>query len=93
MYFDKVPIIKALIVYGYKENRNSLIGALVHPNYEYVAGAGIQNIQKAIEEEVDKINYGLPTFKRIEKVEIHEEDFQRTRLGKIKRHKHVENAF
>jgi len=88
-HFDKLPIVKAVLVYGAKGARNSFIAALVHPDYEYAQSAEISDIEAAVHKEVDRINSKLPVFKRIEKVTIHISDFERTRLGKIKRYKHV----
>lgn len=88
-YFKEIPIVKAVIIYGEKEARNTLIAALVHPDHDYVKSAKTADVKAAVQKEIDKINENLPVFKKIEKVTIRENDFERTTIGKIKRHKHI----
>jgi len=88
-YFREIPLVKAVIVYGEKKAQNTLIAALVHPDYDYAKSANIADLEAALQKEIDKINENLPVYKQIEKIRLQENDFERTSIGKIKRHKHI----
>jgi long-chain acyl-CoA synthetase len=86
---EKIPLIKGVFVCGKKHNASTIITACIHPDYEYINEADISDSYSEIEREIAKINSTLPPHKRIQKIEIHEDDFEKTALGKVKRHMHM----
>lgn len=85
----KLNIINSVFVCGKKHNGNTVITALIYPDYEYVQKANINDISLELETEVSKLNENLPPHKRIQKIELCEEGFSKTALGKIKRYMYV----
>ena len=74
------------------DGQDDAIAATIKPDMEEVTAAigeeaakDIAAIEKLLWEEVDKINETLPLFKKIKKVVIRMEDFEKTTGKKIKR--------
>ncbi len=67
---------------------NSALTALVYPDYAALKRLGIKSAdtQKYIEDEVRKANKELPNYAQIKKVELMEDDFERTPKKSIKRY-------
>lgn len=67
---------------------NSSLTALVYPDYAALKKFGIKSAdtQKYVEEQVRKANRELPNFAQIKKVELMEDDFERTPKKSIKRY-------
>ena len=85
---ENLPLIKSVFVYAKEHNNLSMITACVHPDFEYARENGIEDIQAELEQQTAKINASLPFYKRIQKIELCEDDFEKTPLGKVKRHKY-----
>lgn len=91
-YLSKVPYIKESMVMG-KESKGSdeiLIFASIFPDMEEVTEVLGDNPSVKAQEfliwtEIDKINKELPYFKRIKKISIRTEEFEKTTGKKIKR--------
>jgi len=91
-YLSKIPYIKESMVMG-KESKESdeiLIFASIFPDMEEVtevlgANPSIKAQEFLIWTEIDKINKELPYFKRIKKISIRSEEFEKTTGKKIKR--------
>ncbi len=75
------------------------LGALIFPNYEaidrYAGTKGItmtpDQVEELIRNEVRTISRQFPDYKRIRKIKIHPEEFQRTSTRKIKRYLYHEH--
>ena len=85
---ENLPLIKSVFVYAKEHNNLSMITACVHPDFEYARENGIEGIQAELEQQTAKINASLPFYKRIQIIELRENDFEKTPLGKVKRHKY-----
>jgi long-chain acyl-CoA synthetase len=83
---EKLPLIKSLFICGKKYKNTLMITACIYPDYEYANNNGISDIKHTLEREIGVINTTLPLYKRIRKVEIYENDFDKTALGKVKRY-------
>ena len=59
--------------------------AEIYPNTDYVNAVGITDIEKAFEAKTEEVNADLPLYKRITKLIVREEEFDKTSSGKIKR--------
>ena len=81
--FDGEPLIMEILVYG----DESIIAAEVYPNYEYAKVNGIDDIQRAIEDIVNKHNLDMPTYSRIVNVNIRKVPFEKNSSKKIVREK------
>ena len=93
-YLAKIPYVEECMVWSAEdENANDItISATIKPDMEEVENvlgkekaADEDAIQKLLWEEVDKVNENLPLFKKIKKVIVRTEDFEKTTGKKIKR--------
>ena len=92
-YLGKVPYISECFVWADTddEGQDSVIVATVKPDIEEIAAVigkkaeKPAEIEKLIWKEVDRINAKLPAFKRIVRIVIRFEDFEKTTAHKIKR--------
>ncbi len=74
--------------------------ALIYPHYEKLEEYSISKNIKLSEEdirlllrgEIEKVNTGLPIYKRITRFEIREEEFPKTTTQKIKRHLFIDRG-
>jgi len=65
---------------------NSILTAVIHPDLEKVKEEKVDNIYENLKwEVVDKYNQKAPDYKKILDVKIINEDFPKTKIGKIKR--------
>ena len=62
-----------------------VIKAEVFPDYDYLDKKKVKNVQEEIQNIVDKYNRELPSYKRINKVYIRKDEFEKTTSQKIKR--------
>ncbi len=88
-YLSKYPEIKECLVYG-KDNEttgDTDICAEIFPDFDLFKGQDDHKIKAAIEEIVRDVNEPLPMFKKIRKVHIRKEEFEKTTTQKIKRYK------
>lgn len=91
----KIPYVAESLVWAGTEegsSNNDVIAATIIPDKEEVAlalgeekAADHAEVEKLLWAEVDKINKSLPLFKRIQKINLREEDFEKTTAKKIKR--------
>ena len=92
-YLYNSPFVKECMVYGkdVDENDETLIVASIFPDQEEIGEELGENpteeaIEKLIWAEVDKVNGNVPFFKKIKKVKIRKEEFEKTTGKKIIRH-------
>ncbi|MBR4860708.1 MAG: AMP-binding protein [Firmicutes bacterium] len=91
----KIPYVAESLVWAGTEegsSNNDVIAATIIPDKEEVAlalgeekAADSAEVEKLLWAEVDKINKTLPLFKRIQKINLREADFEKTTAKKIKR--------
>lgn len=91
----KIPYAAESLVWAGTEegsSNNDVISATIIPDKEEVAlvlgeekAADSAEVEKLLWAEVDKINKTLPLFKLIQKINLREEDFEKTTAKKIKR--------
>ena len=62
-----------------------VIKAEVFPDYDYLDKKKVKNVQEEIQNIVDRYNRELPSYKRINKVYIRKDEFEKTTSQKIKR--------
>ncbi len=90
---SKIPFIKECVVWGADGGAESdtVIVATVVPNVEAFAEAGTEApsneaMESTIWAEIKKINKDLVTYKRIQRMELRMEEFEKTTTHKIKRY-------
>ncbi len=87
-YLGLSELIAECAVVGRKDEAGEvLITALVYPDYDKFEGKTPEEIQAAIEAEVEAVNKKLPTFKHIGLCEIRETEFEKNTSRKILRYK------
>jgi len=93
-YLGKVPYVSESMVWAESDEsgQDDIITATIKPDMEEVTAAlGEETakdtvaIEKLLWSEVDKINESLPLFKKIKKIIVRTEDFEKTTGKKIKR--------
>ena len=85
-HLSHCDLISESIVLGRKsESGETVITALIHPNYDKFDGKSDEEIESTLREAVNEINRSLPSFKHMTDIEIHKEEFEKTTTKKIKR--------
>ena len=93
-YLSKVPYVSESMVWAESDEagQDDVIAATIKPDMEEVTAAigeeaagDTAAIEKLLWAEVDKINESLPLFKKIKKIVVRTEDFEKTTGKKIKR--------
>ena len=93
-YLGKVPYVSESMVWAESDEagQDDIITATIKPDMEEVAAAlgeeaakDTAAIEKLLWSEVDRINADLPLFKKIKKIVVRTEDFEKTTGKKIKR--------
>ncbi len=93
-YLGKVSLVSESMVWASRDEsgQDDLIVATIKPDMEEVEAAigkdaaeDSAQVEKLMWSEVDKINEGLPFFKKIKKINIRKDEFEKTTGKKIKR--------
>ena len=87
----RIELVSECVVVG-KENASgeTVITALVYPNFEKASEMGlvdINAIKDEVKREIQELNKKLPIFKQIRGIEIRKTEFEKTTTKKIKRSK------
>lgn len=87
-HLGTVEEISECVVVGRKDARtgNIILTALIHPDYSMFKGKEPAEIRTFFKEKIEEINRSLVSYKRVQKIEIVEEPFEKTTSRKIKRH-------
>lgn len=79
---SKTDLIEEVVIIEYK----SLLTAVVYPNFEKVKENKITNILETLKNDViDKYNNKAPNYKKILDIKITQQEFPKTKIGKIRR--------
>lgn len=89
-FLSKIPYVAESMVWGAEEKGDIVIVAAIRPDMEEVEaaigkGSDQEAVKKLLWAEVDKINAELPMFKKIRKLAIRNEEFEKNTSKKIKR--------
>ena len=85
------PFIEEVLVYGTvdKSDGDVIVRAEVYPNYdalkEQFGEITEDGIKDAIKECIENVNDKMPTYKRVKRFKLREEEFEKTSTRKIKR--------
>ncbi|MBE7025924.1 MAG: long-chain fatty acid--CoA ligase [Ruminococcaceae bacterium] len=91
-YLNRAPIVAESMVYGIDlPDGDAQIAVQILPDLEEAKAVLGENytdeqLQKAVEEAVKEVNDSLQGYKRVSKVIVRKEDFEKTTTKKIKRH-------
>lgn len=83
---EPIPLIKIGYVCARVVNKVQFVTACIFPDHDFAKANGITDIQTELERCIEKINMNLPRYKRIQNIEVFDNDFEKTALGKVKRH-------
>jgi len=87
-YINNTDIIAESVVIGRKKDENdTVITALVYPNYDMFKDCTKEEIYNAISDHITAVNKKLPTFKHISAIELRETEFEKNTSRKIMRYK------
>ena len=86
-YLEDIEQISECVVVGRKDESGATkLYVLIYPTAEFSAEKSSDEMKSFFEEEINKINHKLPTFKQISYVEMRDTEFEKTSSRKIKRH-------
>lgn len=80
--FGSEPLVNEVLICG-EDNR---IVAEIYPDYDYAESNGIDDIETALEEIIEKMNVTAKASHIISRIKVYTEPLERTDSGKIKRH-------
>lgn len=78
---------EAVVIGRRQENGETVITAVIFPEYEKLSGKSKEEAEAAVRAEVTAINRTLPVYKQIRAVEIRETEFEKTTSKKVIRYK------
>jgi long-chain acyl-CoA synthetase len=91
-YIGRIPYVSESLIWGKdsEETGETLIFASIRADYDEVKEVLGENytdeqVEALIWKEIDKLNTDLPFFKRIKKIDVRKEEFEKTTGKKIKR--------
>ncbi len=87
--YYKENFVKDCLIKEDTMNDEPVIAIEIFPYAPVVEGKSPEEIQKMAEDVVAKVNAAMPTFKRVTKVIVRNEDFKRTGAMKIDRKAHI----
>ena len=90
-YLSPCPLIEEVVVAGMNDDKTGeyVVGAYIYPSAAECKERGLvtkEEICDAMTEEIKQINKKLVGFKRVSKIIIREEPFEKTSTRKVKRH-------
>ena len=87
-YYSKSPFIQEICVFLTQDPTSSkdTLSAAILPNYTNLKTKGITQVKDRMRWEIENISRKLPSYKRVKKYTIVNEQLPKTALGKIKRY-------
>ena len=86
-YLYKLDVINECVVVAREVGGETLLTAVVYPEYTRFEGADAEQIKETIKAEIMAVNKHLPVFKQIRNIEIKKNEFEKTTSKKIIRYK------
>lgn len=96
LYLNTNPIIEESIVYADDVDDETLVSAMIYPNYDQIKNnlkrqeITKEDVERTVDEAVKDVNKKLPKYKKIRSYDISEEEFEKTTTKKIKRQANIE---
>lgn len=96
LYLNTNPIIEESIVFADDVDDETLVSAMIYPNYEQIKNnlkrqdITKEDIEKTVDEAVKDVNKKLPKYKKIRSYDISETEFEKTTTKKIKRQANID---
>ena len=84
--FAGVDLVQEIVVYG----SGDIIAAEIYPNFPWAREFEIKDINKALNNEIKKVNEKLASYQRIMQVRVRQKPFPKTSSNKISRVKYFE---
>ena len=90
-YLENIPVVEEVVVVGDEDKETGVVSvvALVYPNHDECEKLGLlekDDVYNHINEEIQKINKKVASYKHINRLELRDEPFEKTTSRKIKRH-------
>ena len=96
LYLNNNPVIEESIVFADDVDDETLVSAMIYPNYEQIKNnlkrqeLTKEDIEKTVDEAVKDVNKKLPKYKKIRNYDISETEFEKTTTKKIKRQVNID---
>lgn len=84
------PWVTSVLVNSESNVNGEYLVANIYPDYEYAQLHQESDVRDKIELHVKNMNQKLPSFKRISRINIEKQDFEKNMLGKAKRNKYLQ---
>lgn len=91
-YIMKSDYVEEVIVWGKDEEKSgdTIVCADIFPSKEHIKevhnSISDDELKRILNEEIEKVNEKMPTYKRVKRINIRDEEFEKTTSQKIKRH-------
>ncbi len=87
-YVSGIPLVMETVAYGVHAGESDddvQLALQVYPNPELTAGMSAYEIMRTLEDEIQKVNSTLPSYKQIQMIKVRDIPFEKTASKKIKR--------
>lgn len=89
---QKISLVKSVFVDSCVRNNTNMLVAHIYLDWDEIPESERECIKIKIETEIKEVNKTFPLHKRIVSIDIVEQDFEKSSLGKIKRYKYNEEV-
>ncbi|MEA4893184.1 MAG: AMP-binding protein [Peptococcaceae bacterium] len=87
-YLKDIPLIKEVVAYGAISGDSTddvRLAVIIYPDEKAAEGLAPYEVLEQLQQEINKINQKLPSYKQIQMVNLRNEEFEKTAAKKIKR--------
>ncbi len=87
-YVSGIPLVMEAVAYGVHAGESDddvQLALQVYPNPKLAAGMSAYEIMRTLEDEIQKVNSALPSYKQIQMIKVRDIPFEKTASKKIKR--------
>ena len=91
-YLNKCDYIKEVVVWGVEDEKtgDTIVAAEIFPDQSVVekefGKITEEGLRRLLKKSIDEINEQMPLYKRVKRIELRDEEFDKTTTQKIKRH-------
>lgn len=82
---EQHPLVEQSLVYADDKKGAEMLVAIIHPDYDYAANNGFNDVKLALDDLIQALNNNSPAFKRIRRIEVSEKPFDKLALKKALR--------
>lgn len=87
-YLKDLPLVKEVVAYGALSGDSTddvRLAVIIYPDEGAAEGLAPYEVLERLQQDIDKVNQKLPTYKQIQMVNLRNDEFEKTASKKIKR--------